>query len=257
MNPLSVRNVSLYFGGVRALADVSIELRRGERRAIIGTNGAGKTTLFNVISGQIRPSAGQVLLLNQDILGLPVYRRAALGLGRTFQITNLFPGLSVWENMLIAVEAKHPDRYVFSRPLFSYSEILSRARTLLQSWRLWEYRDSLVQTLSYGVQRQLEIVIALAGEPKVLLLDEPMAGLSAAETRLAMDIVLELERSVTVLMIEHDLSAVFRIADYVTAMDQGLIVAEGRPDELRQEGRLKGIYRRPRQSLHGGVGARP
>ncbi len=197
MSPLVVSNLSHSFGGVRALDDISLQLQAGERRAIIGTNGAGKTTLFNVINGQIAPSSGEIWILGTNATRLPVHRRAALGLARTFQVTSLFPHLSVLE---------------------------------------------LVANLSYGVQRQLEIVLALAGNPKLLLLDEPMAGLSASETHLASDVILNLDRAITVLLIEHDLASAFRIADRVTAMDQGRVVAEGTPDEIRKESSLTRIY---------------
>jgi branched-chain amino acid transport system ATP-binding protein len=242
VSPLVVRNLSRSFGGVRALDDVSLQLEPGERRAIIGTNGAGKTTLFNVINGQIAPSSGKIWILGQDATYAPIHRRAALGLGRTFQITSLFPRLSVLDNMLVAVVALSRFQFVFWRPVAAHAEIVARACEALARWSLWDLRDELVGNLSYGVQRQLEIVLALAGSPKLLLLDEPMAGLSVAETHLASDIILHLDRSVTVLLIEHDLAAAFRIADRVTAMVEGRVVAEGTPDEIRTEAMLRQIY---------------
>ncbi len=241
-SPLAVRGLSRNFGGVRALDNVSLELVPGERRAIIGTNGAGKTTLFNLINGQIPSSAGEIRLFGQEVSGWPLHRRAALGLARTFQITSLFRNLTVRENMLIAVQALAPCHFVFWRRAAHYREIGQRADALLEKWRLAAMRDEKVQNLSYGTQRQLEIVVALAGEPRLLLLDEPMAGLSAAETHLATDIILNLDRAITVLLIEHDLATAFRIADRITAMDQGRIVAEGTPDEIRQEASLQKIY---------------
>jgi branched-chain amino acid transport system ATP-binding protein len=244
MIPLSVRNLSRSFGGVRAIDDATLILQPGERRAIIGTNGAGKTTLFNVINGQIRPSAGQIWLFEQDVTNLPTHRRADLGLARTFQITSLFRNLTVLENMIIAVQALDPCHFVFWRRLERYKAVLRRANELLEKWHLAHLRHEFVHHLSYGTQRQLEIVVALAGNPKLLLLDEPMAGLSAGETHLATDIIVNLDRAITILLIEHDLAAAFRIADRITAMDQGRIVAEGTPDEIRNESSLRKIYAR-------------
>ena len=242
MSPLVVNNLSHSFGGVRALDGVSLQLQAGERRAIIGTNGAGKTTLFNVINGQMAPSSGEIWILGTNATRLPVHRRAALGLARTFQVTSLFPHLSVLHNMIVAVAALSRFHFVFWRPVAAHAEIVARAQDMLAGWNLWEHRDELVANLSYGVQRQLEIVLALAGNPKLLLLDEPMAGLSASDTYLASDIILNLDRAITVLLIEHDLAAAFRIADRVTAMDQGRVVAEGTPDEIRKESSLRRIY---------------
>lgn len=244
MNPLVVSHLSRNFGGVRAIDDVSLELKPGERRAIIGTNGAGKTTLFNVINGQIPPSAGEIHIFGQNATRRPLHTRAALGLGRTFQITSLFRSLTVIDNMIIAVQALQPCHFVFWRRAQSYRDVTARAEALLEKWNLADRRNELVKNLSYGTQRQLEIVLALAGEPKLLLLDEPMAGLSAGETHLATDIIVNLDRAITVLMIEHDLAAAFSIADTITAMDQGRIVAEGTPDEIRKESSLQKIYAR-------------
>jgi branched-chain amino acid transport system ATP-binding protein len=242
--PLAVRNLSRAFGGLQALDDISFEVRAGERRAIIGTNGAGKTTLFNVINGQLAPSSGEIWLMGENVTRLATPKRAARGLARTFQITSLFPELTVRQNMVLAVQALDRCHFAFHRSVESYRHIGERAQALLERWQLWDARDQLVKNLSYGTQRQLEIVLALAGEPKILLLDEPMAGLSAAETHLATDIIMNLERSVTILLIEHDLQAAFRIADWITALDQGRVVAEGPPHEIRKEAHLQRIYLR-------------
>jgi branched-chain amino acid transport system ATP-binding protein len=244
VNPLIVRNLSRRFGGVLALDDVSLEICAGERRAIIGTNGAGKTTLFNIINGQVAASSGAMWLFGQEVSRVPPHRRVALGLARTFQITSLFPNLSVMENMIIAVQALASCRFVFYRRVEGCRDILARTTDLLERWQLWDMRTEIVRNLSYGVQRQLEIVMALAGDPKLLLLDEPMAGLSAVESHLATDIILNLDRRITILLIEHDLTTAFRIADRITAMDQGRIVADGTPDEIRKEANLKKIYLR-------------
>jgi branched-chain amino acid transport system ATP-binding protein len=255
MSPLVINNLSRSFGGVQALDSVSLQIEAGERRAIIGTNGAGKTTLFNVINGQIAPSAGEIWILGTNVTRFPVHRRAALGLARTFQVTSLFPRLSVLHNMIVAVAALSPSHFVFWRAVARHPEILARAQDMLERWQLWEYRDEPVGNLSYGVQRQLEIVLALAGDPRLLLLDEPMAGLSAAEAHRASDIILNLDRAITVLLIEHDLAAAFRIADRVTAMDQGRVVAEGTPDEIRKKAHLRQLYMgtKPAAATNGAV----
>src|SRR5262249_23000914 len=162
------------------LDGVSLQLQAGERRAIIGTNGAGKTTLFNVINGQIAPSFGEIWILGANATRLPVHRRAALGLARTFQVTSLFPHLSVLHNMMAGpLPASWRSFWVSWRPVTAQGEIVAGAQDMLGGWTLWDHRDDLVATLSYGVQRQLEIVLALAGNPKLFLFDEPMAGLSA------------------------------------------------------------------------------
>src|SRR5262249_42395977 len=157
----------------------SLQLQAGERRAIIGTNGAGKTTLFNVINGQMAPSSGEIWILGTNATRLPVHRRAALGLARTFQVTSLFPHLSVLHNMILAAAALSLFLSVFGPPAPPHAAIAPGAKDLLAGWTLWNSRDELVANLSYGVQRQLEIVLALGENPKLFLLDEPMAGLSA------------------------------------------------------------------------------
>lgn len=241
MIALSVINVSRQFGGVHAVEDVSLAIPIGERRALIGTNGAGKTTLFNIVHGQIAPSAGRIELFGSDVTGRSTHQRAQLGVARTFQITSLFPRLTVLDNTLIAVNALAPWHFVLHRPLTRYPAAEATARALLDRWGLASASEMPVRDLAYGTQRQLEIVMALAGEPRLLLLDEPMAGLSAAETAITADMIRSLDRSITVLLIEHDLAAAFAIADRVTAMDRGRIVADGTPDELRSGSLLTGI----------------
>jgi branched-chain amino acid transport system ATP-binding protein len=241
---LSVRGLGRAFGGLQALREVSMEVEAGERRVIIGTNGAGKTTLFNLLNGQIRPSSGSIALYGEDVTALDVHARAARGMGRTFQITSLFPGLTVAENVRIAVQALDACRFSMRRSAASRRRVLGRVADLLSRWQLNGFAEHKVTELSYGIQRQLEIVLALAGQPRLLLLDEPMAGLSAEETHRVTDIILGLERSLTVVMIEHDLAAAFRIADRVSAMDEGRIIAEGPPALLRGDAQLQRIYAR-------------
>jgi branched-chain amino acid transport system ATP-binding protein len=242
VEPLVAEHVSIQFGGVKAVKDVSFTMHAGERRALIGPNGAGKTTLFNLMSGQLTPSAGRILLFGQDVTRMPPFRRAALGLARTFQITNLFPHLTVAENLHLAVQALQPKKYAMHRPLTSYADVMSRTDQLLKEWRLWDRRDELTRNMSYGDQRELEILMALAPRPRLLLLDEPTAGLSASETRLVEGIVRALPRDVTILLIEHDLDIAFNLADRVTVLNFGEILVDGSPAEVRKDPRVGQIY---------------
>src|SRR5258708_7821618 len=181
---LSLDGVTKDFGGLRAVDEVALALRPGERRALIGPNGAGKTTLFNLITGSLPVTAGTVRLFGRDVTSTSAHARAAQGLARTFQITNLFADLTVLENCLLAVQAQTPTRFAMLRPVRRYTALLDRARATLASLELGALADAVVKNLSHGEQRQLEIALAMAGQPKVLLLDEPTAGLSPAESRL-------------------------------------------------------------------------
>lgn len=242
MQPLRVDGVGIHFGGLQALENVSFAMEPGERRVIIGPNGAGKTTLFNLISGQLRPDSGSVYLFGEDVTRIAPYRRAARGLARTFQITNLFPNLTVAENLMLAVQALLPAKRSLHRPMRSYPEVTKRAQQLLEEWRLWDKREELARHLSYGDQRELEILMALAGSPRLLLLDEPTAGLSTAETHLVVDVVRRLDPSITILLIEHDLDVAFELASRVMVLHQGKLLMEGTPDEVRGNAQVAEIY---------------
>jgi branched-chain amino acid transport system ATP-binding protein len=242
VTPLAIERLAKNFGGLQALHDLSLEIQPGERRAIIGPNGAGKTTLFNLIGGQLSPSSGRIFLFGREVTTLPPFRRAALGLARTFQITTLFPNLTVMENMLLAVQALDSMKFILYRPLTSYQHILGRARSLLEEWHLWGRRDALVRQLSYGEQRQLEILLALAGAPKLLLLDEPTAGLSVAETPLVTSLVQHLDPSITVLLIEHDMDVAFEVAQHITVLHQGGLLTDGSPEAIRKDPTVAEIY---------------
>ena len=242
MTSLAIEALSKDFGGLQALRDLSLEIQPGERRAIIGPNGAGKTTLFHLIGGQLSPSSGRIFLFGREVTKLPPFRRAALGLGRTFQITTLFPNLTVMENMLLAVQALDSVRFVLYRPLTGYRNILSQARRLLEQWNLWEKRRTLVRHLSYGEQRQLEILLALAQMPRVLLLDEPTAGLSGAETQQVVAMIQHLDPSITVLLIEHDMDVAFQVAQWITVLHYGRLLADGPPEAIRKDSAVAEIY---------------
>jgi branched-chain amino acid transport system ATP-binding protein len=240
MSALAVKGLSKRFGGVDAVMDVTLSVEEGERRVLIGPNGAGKTTLFHCVAGTQLASAGAVMLFGSDITPFPPYARARAGLARTFQITNLFANLTVLENVLLAVAAAQKVGLV--RPMRAYRALYERAGALLAQWGLAERPERRVRHLSYGEQRQLELALALAGTPKLLLLDEPTAGLSAAETARVVAMIGALSREMTVLMIEHDMDVAFELADRITVLHQGRIVAEGDRQEIRANAQVAEIY---------------
>ena len=249
MKALRVEKIDVSFGGVQAIGGLSLSLEPGERRVVIGPNGAGKTTLFNVISGVLRPSAGRVLLHERDVTDVPVHRRSGLGLARTFQITNLFPSLTVRENLILGLQALKPTKYVFYKKVSSFHCLLSRADELLEEWGLGGRRNDPVRVLSHGEHRQLEIVLALAEDPSVLLLDEPTQGLSAAETALVLAMLGRVGRDKAILFIEHDMDVAFRIADTVSVLYFGQLLAEGDEAAIRGNARVAEVY----LGQHGGI----
>jgi len=242
MTALTVDNVSKNFGGVAALSGVSLAVAPGERRVLLGPNGAGKTTLFHTISGNVVPSGGRVMLFGDDITQLRPEQRARLGLARTFQITNLFPRLTVLDSVLLALDGCSGHGMRFIRSPASDHDMNARAHRLLDRWGLAEAAPRIVRTLSYGEQRQLEIALALAGKPRLLLLDEPTAGLSPAETRRVVAMVHELPRDMTILMIEHDMDVAFELADRIAVMHQGRLIAEGDQAAIRANQQVTEIY---------------
>jgi branched-chain amino acid transport system ATP-binding protein len=242
MNPLVVEQLTKRFGGLLALSGVGLSIESGERRAIIGPNGAGKTTFFNLITGTLPPSSGRILLFGQDVTHMPTHHRARLGLARTFQITTLFPNLSVLDNVLLAVQSLDPARFVLHRSRTAYPHLLSRGRALLEQWGLAEQASTRVRALSYGEQRQVELILALAGAPKLLLLDEPTAGLSPAETATVSSMIKALSREMAILIIEHDMDVAFELADRITVLHQGRVLAEGSGEEIRKNPEVAEIY---------------
>jgi branched-chain amino acid transport system ATP-binding protein len=239
---LEVRELYKSFGGVEAVSGVSFSVAAGERRVLIGPNGAGKTTLFHSIAGTHLPSSGTVTLFGRDITRLPPHARARSGLARTFQITNLFSTLSVMDNVLLAVAAAANLGPALIKPMSSYGQLHERAGRLLSEWGLADRPSREVRHLSYGEQRQLELALALAGAPKILLLDEPTAGLSAAESGRVVAMVQALPRAITILMIEHDMDVAFALADRITVLHQGRIVAEGDQAAIRGNAQVAEIY---------------
>jgi branched-chain amino acid transport system ATP-binding protein len=239
---LKVDRLSHAFGGLRALDGVTLAVEVGERRVILGPNGAGKTTLFNLITGLLSAQAGTIHLFDHDVSALAPYRRARLGLGRTFQITTLFPRLTVRESVLLAVQGADSARFSLLRPASAYRHLGPRAEGLLAEWGLADRGDVPTHELSYGEQRQVELLLALAGRPRALLLDEPTAGLSAVETAAVVTMIERFPRDVTVLLIEHDMDVALALADRVTVLHQGRVLAEGTRDEVRRDARVAEIY---------------
>jgi len=240
--PLITENLAVNFGGLQAVANVSFTLEEGRIHAIIGPNGAGKTTFFNLISGLLKPSAGGIHLFGQDVTKMSPPQRAYLGLGRTFQIVNIFPSLTVLENLLIAAQSQKSMKFVFYRSGTSYGSLYNKARKTLDEWGFSEKSHILAQNLSHGEQRQLDMMLALMEEPKLLLLDEPTAGLSRAETATITEIIRTLSKQRTILMIEHDMEMAFSLAEKITVLHEGRIFAEGSPDEIKADPRVKEIY---------------
>jgi len=239
---LSLSNVSKAFEGLRALDGVSLAVAAGERRAIIGPNGAGKTTLFGLISGETRAAEGRITLFGRDVTRLPPHRRAALGLARTYQITNLFPRLTALENCLLAVQALTSAKLHLHRALSSYTDHLTRARSVLEAVGLEGKEDEVVRNLSHGEQRQLEIALALAGAPKLLLLDEPTAGLSPAESHMMTALLKKLDPAITLLVIEHDMDVAFELTNRITVLHYGKVIADGLSHEVKVNPLVRETY---------------
>jgi branched-chain amino acid transport system ATP-binding protein len=222
--------------------EVTLEVFPGERKAIIGPNGAGKTTLFNLITGVLPPSSGEIVLFGRDVTRWPSHQRTALGMARTFQITSLFPKLTVLDNVLLAVAGVGHTKLVMWKSLFSYKNMMEKARGLLETAGYWDRRDVEVRNLSHGEQRQIEVVLGLASEPKLLLLDEPAAGLSSGESREMAEFLKRLDPALAILLIEHDMDVVFDVVSHISVLHFGAIVEQGRNEEIRESERVQQIY---------------
>lgn len=246
---LEVQDISVRFGGLAAVKNVSFNLGPGERVALIGPNGAGKTTLFNVLTGQLKPSAGQVRFKGEDITRDKVYARTHLGIARSFQITSLFPNQTVRVNTLIALQGTRKGRYDMFRRLLADRETQAAAQRLLESADLWDYREEVVSSLAYGQQRKLEIALSLASDPELLLLDEPSCGLTATESADITSRIRDLGSRITVLIIAHDMDLVFGVAERVMLLHYGEIVCEGTCEEIRANPTVRDIYLGTRKSL--------
>ena len=239
---LELRALSKSFGGLRAVRDVTFKIMPGDRKAIIGPNGAGKTTLFNLITGIFPATSGQVMLFGQDVTKWPSHRRTALGMARTFQITSLFPKLTVLDNVLLAIQGLRRSKFVMWRFLSSYRDFYDRAHELLERARFLDRKDTEVRYLSHGEQRQLEIILGLASDPKILLLDEPAAGLSSGESSEMIRFLAQLDRTLAILLIEHDMDVVFDVAEHISVLHFGEVLETGATEQIRRSEKVQKIY---------------
>ncbi len=224
------------------MREVTLEVSPGERKAIIGPNGAGKTTLFNLITGVFPPSSGEIILFGKEVTRWPPHKRTALGMARTFQITSLFPKLTVLDNVLLALAGVGRAKLVMWRPLSSYEKFQNRARELLDGAGYWDRRDVQVRNLSHGEQRQIEVLLGLASDPKLLLLDEPAAGLSSGESREMAEFLKRLDPSLAILLIEHDMDVVFDVVSSISVLHFGAVVEQGSAAAIKRSERVQQIY---------------
>lgn len=239
---LQVSGVGMRYGGLDALSDISLDVPDGVRHVILGPNGAGKTTLFKVLSGEIAPTSGTVSLRGQDITNTPPYRRAALGIARTFQVTTLFRKLTALENVILAVQGIRRSKFVIHRTVNQVTSLVDEARHILDQVGLKGREEVPVDSLAYGEQRLLEIGLALASHPGLLLLDEPTSGLSRSEVPRVVALLQSLPKEITVVFIEHDMDVAFTLAESVTVLSQGRKLAEGPMETIRANKMVQEIY---------------
>jgi len=238
---LRTEGLTMRFGGLTAVNNVSIAIERGEIRAIIGPNGAGKSTFFNCLTGVLKPTSGRIFLNGEDVAGLPPNEVSHKGLARSYQITNILPGASVLENVRIAAQSRrHAWNMVRNR--LSFPDVMDRARAVLDSVGLREQEDELAANLSHGAQRNLEIGIALATEPQLLCLDEPTAGMSVSETRTTVELVRRIAKDLTIVIVEHDMEVVMGLAETITVLHYGEVLAEGTPAQIQANPRVQEVY---------------
>jgi len=239
---LELRGLCKSFGGLQAVRNVTITVMPGDRKAIIGPNGAGKTTLFNVITGILPASSGNVLLFGRDVTTWPTHRRTAFGMARTFQVTSLFPRLTVLDNVLLAIQGVRAAKFVMWRFMSSYRQVYEKAYRLLEDAHFMDRKNALVRNLSHGEQRQLEIVLGLASDPKILLLDEPAAGLSSGESAEMVKFLNRLDPKLAILLIEHDMDVVFDVAGHISVLHFGEVLEAGTPAQIRNSRKVQEIY---------------
>jgi branched-chain amino acid transport system ATP-binding protein len=238
---LRTDGLTVRFGGLTALNNVSVSVPRGQIRAVIGPNGAGKSTFFNCLTGVIRPTAGRIVFDEDDITGLPPYLISRKGLARSYQITNILPGASVLENVRIAAQSRRHN-WSMLRHHRAYTDVLDRTHRVLGSVGLDAKSAELAANLSHGEQRTLEIAIALATEPKVLCLDEPTAGMSVAETHHTVELIRQIAANLTILIVEHDMEVVMGLASAITVLHYGEVLAEGAPADIQANARVQEVY---------------
>lgn len=242
MKVLRVERISKSFGGLIALKEITFSIDVGEKLAIIGPNGAGKTTLLNVINGQLSANSGKIYLFEKDITNLSIHQRAHLGIARAFQSSTLFPSMSVLNNILLAIHGKKTSRLNMFRPFSTYKEYISEAEKYLISVNLFDKKDVIVNDLSHGDQKKLEIAMSLASEPKLLLLDEPSAGLTSEESTEVANIIKNLNTEISVILVAHDMDLVFGLAERIIVLHYGEILCEGSPKDVQCDRRVMEIY---------------
>ena len=241
-NAIELHGVTKSFGITKVIQNIDLKVTKGERHALIGPNGAGKSTTFNLISGYMKPTTGTILLNGQDVVGLPPFQINRRGLSRSFQVTNVFAKMTVWENLRCAVLWATGHRYAFWKNVDALPEVRERTAQILQDISLVSRRDVPAGLLTYAEQRALEIGITIAGGADVILLDEPTAGMSHAETERAVEQIRRLTEGRTLLIVEHDMSVVFGLADRISVLVYGEVIATGTPDEIRGNKKVKEAY---------------
>ncbi len=239
---LRVENLSHTYGRLAVLRGVCFNIKPKEKVGLIGPNGAGKTTMFNLLTGLLRPASGKIYFLNKDVTAMPAHNRASLGMARSFQVNTLFSNLSLLDNVRLAIQGTQSNYFRMFRPMNSYADILEQAKALLETMHLWEKRDASINTLSHGEQRQLEILLALASRPKLLLMDEPSAGITSSETANLVNVIRRWVADTTVLFCAHDMELVFSLADRVIVVHAGQVIAEGTPEQIQANSDVKEIY---------------
>jgi branched-chain amino acid transport system ATP-binding protein len=239
---LQIDGLSKRFGGIVASDGITLNVPRGELHAVIGPNGAGKTTLIAQLTGQLLPDTGSIHFAGENITALPMHTRSLRGLGRSFQITSIFPDFTALENVILAVQAHTGHSFHFWREARSQPELHEPARAALERVGLSHRANTVASALSHGEHRQLELAMALAGKPRMLLLDEPMAGMGPEESARMVKLLRELKGELTILLIEHDMEAVFALADRVTVLVYGRVIASGKPEEIRANQQVRDAY---------------
>ncbi len=242
---LEIVNLQKAFGGLPVTQDVSLAIRPGERRLIIGPNGAGKTTLFNQVTGDLKPNSGQIKLFGSDITQLSPHKRAHFGLSRTYQIITLFTGDTLEHNVTLGLLGLSPSRWQMWRPLSHYGDLSTEARRILDAVGLLHLADHPVSDLAYGEKRRVELAMALAQKPRVLLLDEPLAGLSNTERSTVKALIASIPRETTVVMIEHDMDTALDLAETVTLLNYGRVIVDGARDAVIADERTREVYLGP------------
>lgn len=242
MHALAVDGISKSFGGVHALRSTNFVVPVGERRALIGPNGAGKTTLFNLITGELKPDEGYIKIFGTDITKKSIQERSRLGLGRTYQISQLFLELNVEENIFLAGKVSKKFGFQFMKPWRNSADERSWAHQVAAQIGLEDHMDEVVSELSHGMQRQLELGMAIAMRPRLIMLDEPAAGLSPSERVILIGLIKKLPNDITLILIEHDMEVVLDIADQITVLNRGSIIADGTPQEIKQNQEVQNVY---------------